>query len=97
MGEVNRCATADIHTVDTEDMHKGLLWVVLYTHFNIRSPYTVHLTGLFCMCCMQASTLLQVMSGFPSFQGGERHGVSERNLDLLSSCVNDILYPYYAL
>lgn len=68
MGKVNRCATADRHTVDTEDMHKGLLCIILYTHFNIRSPYTAHLTGLFCVCCVQASTLLQVTSAFLHFK-----------------------------
>lgn len=97
MGKVNGWATADIHTVGTEEMHKWLLWVILFTHFNIRSPYAAHLTGLFSVCCTPASTLLQVTSGFPSFQGGERYSVSERNLDLLSSCLNDILYLYYAV
>lgn len=91
------CRYAYYRYVDTVDTHEVLLWLIFYTHFNVRSRYTADLTGLFCVCCMQASTLLEVTSGSPSFQGGERYAVSERNLDLLSSCDNDILCPYYAM
>lgn len=74
MSKVNRCPTVDAPYcgyVGTVDMHEVLLLVVLYTDLDFRSSYTVDLTGLFCVCCVRASTLLQVTSGSP-FQGGER-------------------------
>lgn len=48
-------------------MYDVLLWVVLYTHLNDRSPYISDLTGL-SACCMQAPTLLQVTSAFLHFK-----------------------------
>ena len=91
------CRYAYYRCIDTVDVHKVLLWVILYTHLSIRSPYTAELTGLFSVSCMQASTLLQVTSGSPSLPGGERHVLSEGKLGLLSSCDSDILYPYHAV
>lgn len=49
------CRFAYYRYVDKVDMPKVLLWVILYTHLNVRSPYTAGLTGLFCLCVVCAS------------------------------------------
>lgn len=46
------CRFAYCRYVDKVDMPKVLLWVILYTHLNVRSPCTA---GLFCLCMLCAS------------------------------------------
>lgn len=65
MSKVSRCATVgnatvgNLSYVDRADTYKVLPWVIFYTHLNINSTYTADLTCLFCMCRMQALTLLK--------------------------------------
>lgn len=46
--------------INTLDMHKMLLWVVLCAPLNITSHCTADHPGLFWVCSMQSRTLLQV-------------------------------------